>query len=64
MELLIVMKLKELFETASGTSAGDVATVFKPGAGSAVGTLFGGSYGAKQGKKNKAAKPRESILRR
>lgn len=64
MELLISMKLKELFETASGTSAGNVATVFLPGAGSAVGTLFGGNYSGKRAKKPKTAKPRESILRR
>jgi hypothetical protein len=58
------MKLKELFETASGMGAGDVATVIKSGSGAGVGTLFGGSYQQKSAKKPKAKKPRESILRR
>jgi hypothetical protein len=58
------MKLKELFETASGMGAGDVATFVKNGAGVGVGTLFGGSYQQKSAKKSKAKKPRESILRR
>lgn len=58
------MKIKELFETASGTSAGDVATFIKGGSGAGVGTLFGGSYNQKSAKKTKAKKPRESILRR
>ena len=58
------MKIKELFETASGMSAGDVATVVKNGSGMSVGTLFGGSYQQKSAKKPKAKKPRESILRR
>ena len=58
------MKLKELFETASGMGAGDVATFVKNGSGMGVGTLFGGSYQQKSAKKSKAKKPRESILRR
>jgi hypothetical protein len=58
------MKLKELFETASGMGAGDVATFIKNGSGAGVGTLFGGSYQQKSAKKPKAKKPRESILRR
>ncbi len=58
------MKLKELFETASGMGAGDIATVVKGGSGMGVGTLFGGSYQQKSAKKPKAKKPRESILRR
>ena len=58
------MKLKELFETASSMSAGDVATFVKNGTGMSVGTLFGGSYQQKTVKKPKAKKPRESILRR
>ena len=58
------MKIKELFETASGMSAGDVATFVKNGSGMSVGTLFGGSYQQKSAKKPKAKKPRESILRR
>lgn len=59
-----IMKIKELFETASGMSAGDVATFVKNGSGMSVGTLFGGSYQQKSAKKPKAKKPRESILRR
>lgn len=58
------MKIKELFETASGMSVGDVATFVKSGSGAGVGTLFGGSYKQKTVKKTKAKKPRESILRR
>jgi len=58
------MKLKELFETASGMGAGDGATFIKGGSGANVGTLFGGSYQQKSAKKPKAKKPRESILRR
>ena len=58
------MKIKELFETASGMGAGDVATIIKPGSGAGVGTLFGGSYQQKSAKKPKIKKPRESILRR
>lgn len=58
------MKIKELFETASGMGAGDVATFVKSGSGSDVGTLFGGSYKQKTVKKTKTKKPRESILRR
>ena len=58
------MKLKELFETAAGMGAGDVATFVKNGSGVGVGTLFGGSYQQKSAKKPKAKKPRESILRR
>lgn len=60
----VSMKIKELFETASGTSAGNIATVIKGGSGSNVGTLFGGSYQQKSAKKPKSKKPRESILRR
>ena len=60
----VSMKLKELFETASSMSAGDVATVVKGGSGAGVGTLFGGSYQQKTVKKPKSKKPRESILRR
>ena len=60
----VSMKLKELFETASSMSAGDVATFVKNGTGMSVGTLFGGSYQQKTVKKPKAKKPRESILRR
>lgn len=58
------MKIKELFETASGMSAGDVATFIKSGSGANVGTLFGGSYQQKFAKKPKSKKPHESILRR
>jgi hypothetical protein len=58
------MKIKELFETASGIGAGDVATVIKGGSGTNVGTLFGGSYQQKSAKKTKTKKPRENILRR
>jgi len=60
------MKIKELFETASGggTSAGSVAGVIKGGSGENVGTLFGGSYQQKPAKKLKTKKPLESILRR
>jgi len=58
------MKIKELFETASGMGAGDVATFIKNGTGMNVGTLFGGSYEQKTVNKLKAKKPRESILRR
>jgi hypothetical protein len=58
------MKIKELFETASGMGAGDVATFIKGGSGTNVGTLFGGSYQQKSTKKPKIKKSRESILRR
>jgi hypothetical protein len=58
------MKLKELFEPASGMGAGDIATFIKSGSGAGIGTLFGGSYQQKSAKKPKAKKPRESILRR
>ena len=58
------MKIKELFETASGMGAGDVATFIKSGSGANVGTLFGGTYQQKTVKKPKSKKPRESILRR
>jgi hypothetical protein len=58
------MKIKELFETASGIGAGDVATFIKNGSGANVGTLFGGSYQQKSAKKSKSKKPHESILRR
>lgn len=58
------MKIKELFETAAGIGAGDVATAIKGGSGANVGTLFGGSYQQKPAKKLKAKKPLESILRR
>ncbi len=59
-----IMKIKELFETASSMGAGDVATFIKGGSGADVGTLFGGSYQQKTVKKPKSKKPRESILRR
>lgn len=59
-----IMKIKELFETASSMGAGDVATFIKGSSGTDVGTLFGGSYQQKSAKKPKAKKPRESILRR
>jgi hypothetical protein len=57
------MKLKELFETASGMGTGDVATVIKSGSGAGVGTLFRGSYQKKSAKKHKSKNPSESILR-
>jgi hypothetical protein len=60
------MKIKELLETATAgaTSAGMGATFIKGGTGSAVGTLFGGSYKQNNTAKRKRKSPSESIIRR